>query len=241
MQIHQLSVSVDSKPILDNISLNLEFGTTHALMGPNGSGKSTLSYAIAGHPDYRIENGSLSLNGQDILTMSPWQRAQIGIFLTFQNPISLPGVTVFSFIKEAYRSLRGSDFDMIAFEEELFAAMDKVGLPRSYLYRSHNEGFSGGEKKRLEVVQILVLKPRVLILDEIDSGLDVDALMQVAGAINDYKKEQPDLSILIITHYQRILRYIKPNYVHILRNGSIMQSGTEELAIAIDQKGYDAI
>src|SRR5690606_28526976 len=159
-------------------------------------------------PFYQVESGSLLLNGNQVLAMSPWQRAQAGIFLTFQNPICLPGVTVFAFIKEAYRSLYGNDFDIAAFEQELVLATDQVGLPRSYLYRSHNEGFSGGEKKRLEIVQLLVLKPKVVILDEIDSGLDIDALIQVADAINNYKKQQPMLSLLIITHYQRILQYI---------------------------------
>ncbi len=238
LQIKNLSIVVEQKTIIKNLSLDIAPGTVHALMGPNGSGKSTLAYALMGHPRYEITSGSVLLNNHDLLAMPVDKRAQAGLFLVFQYPHALPGVTVFSFIKEAYDAIH-VPIDVPAFELMLKKAMDTLQIDFSFAYRYLNDGFSGGEKKRFEILQMLILKPTMAIIDEVDSGLDVDALKLVAQGINAVKKSNPVMSIILITHYQRILEHLVPDFVHILCEGQLVQSGDASLVTAIEKKGYD--
>ncbi len=227
--------------IIKDFTLTLEKGKTHAIMGPNGSGKSTLSKIIAGDEDYEITNGSIHLNGQDVLDMDATQRALSGIFLAFQYPVEIPGVNNAEFLRMAYNAkqkhLGKTEADPLEFNSILMEKVNELNIPEEFLDRELNFGFSGGEKKRNEILQLAVLNPEVAILDETDSGLDIDALKQVSEAINKLKSK--DNTFLLITHYQRLLDYIEPDYVHIMIDGKIVQTGDKELAKELDTKGYD--
>ncbi len=237
-KITDLSVSIDQKPVLKSINLEIKPGEIHALMGPNGSGKSTLASTILGHPGYRITHGSIQLNDQDITGLSIDKRAHAGIFLAFQNPLEIPGVTVFNFLKEAHYAITKKAVAMKEFQQILFEQMDILSIDHAFAYRDLNAGFSGGEKKRLELLQLLVLKPHFAILDEIDSGLDVDAIKIVAAGLQAARLANPRMSLLIITHYPRLFTTIEPDVVHIIHNGTLIQQGPASLAHTIEQRGY---
>ncbi len=227
--------------IIKDFSLNLEKGKVHAIMGPNGSGKSTLSKLIAGDENYEVTSGSIQLNGDDVLDMDATQRALAGIFLAFQYPVEIPGVNNAEFLRMAYNAkqkhLGNIEVDPIEFNTILMKKIEQLNIPEEFLERELNFGFSGGEKKRNEILQLAVLNPKVAILDETDSGLDIDALKQVSEAINTLKNN--DNTFLLITHYQRLLDYIEPDYVHIMIDGKIVQTGDKNLAKELDTKGYD--
>ncbi len=237
LEIRDLSVAVDDKKILDGVNLDLDKGRTLALMGPNGSGKSTLAYAIAGHPAYEVLGGTISFEGTDITEMPADERARAGVFLAMQYPVEVPGVSFTNFLRTAVNAVRTEDVPVRVFMQELKAEMAELGVDEAFLKRNVNEGFSGGEKKRFEILQASLLKPRLAVLDETDSGLDVDALKVVSEGVN--RLTGPDLGILIITHYTRILRYIKPDEVHVMMNGRVVHSGGPELADELEAKGYE--
>lgn len=243
LTIRNLHVSVDDTPILKGINLQINKGEMHAIMGPNGSGKSTLSNVIAGKEDYQVTEGSIEFEGVNILELAPEERAHLGIFLSFQYPVEIPGVSVTNFIKTAInenRKARGLDpmpaKEMLKLMRE---RMELLSMDKSFLSRSLNEGFSGGEKKRNEIFQLAMLQPKLAILDETDSGLDIDALRIVANGVN--KLRTSENAFLVITHYQRLLDYIVPDYVHVLYKGRIVKTGTKELALELEEKGYDWI
>jgi Fe-S cluster assembly ATP-binding protein len=240
LQIKNLHASVDDKPILKGINLNINRGEVHAIMGPNGSGKSTLANILAGRDNYTVTEGEILFEGMNLLEMTPEQRAHLGIFLAFQYPVEIPGVNNIYLLKaalNAVRKARGqSEIDAMDFLSLVKEKMQQVDMDQEFLYRSVNEGFSGGEKKRNEILQMSLLEPKLAILDETDSGLDVDALKIVAKGVNSYRSA--DRSIIMITHYQRLLDYITPDYVHILSQGKIVKSGTRQLAVEIEQQGY---
>ena len=243
LTVNELHASVEEKEILKGINLQVNPGEVHAIMGPNGSGKSTLSTVIAGHEDYEVEKGNILFNGEDLAELNAEERAHKGIFLSFQYPVEIPGVTVTNFIKTAINSSRKAQGleDMPA-NEMLKKIREKAALleiDSKFLSRSLNEGFSGGEKKRNEIFQLAMLEPKLAILDETDSGLDIDALKIVANGVNKLKSK--DNAVVVITHYQRLLDYIVPDYVHVLYNGRIVKSGTKELAHELEAKGYDWI
>jgi len=241
LEIRGLQVVVNTengqKEILKGVDLTVNSGETHAIMGPNGSGKSTLAYSIAGHPKYEITGGSVHLDGQDILEMSVDERAKAGLFLAMQYPVEVPGVSVSNFLRTAATALRGEAPNVRKWVGEVKDAMAALKMDPAFAERSVNEGFSGGEKKRHEIMQLELLKPRIAILDETDSGLDIDALRIVSEGVNALSG--PDLGVLVITHYQRLLNYIKPQYVHIMMNGVIVESGGPELALQLEEHGYD--
>jgi len=247
--IKELHVAVEGREILTGVNLAVHQGETHALMGPNGSGKSTLASALMGHPNYEVTSGEVLLDGKNILEMSPDERAKEGLFLAFQYPMSIPGVSVANFLRLAYGAVSKPDeVDPEPYRKRLSARefrqllRDKLGLLKmdeSMLSRYLNEGFSGGEKKRAEILQMAVLQPRFAVLDETDSGLDIDALRVVADGVN--AQRNGELGVLLITHYQRLLNYIKPNYVHVLVNGRIVKEGGPELALELEEKGYEQI
>lgn len=241
LEIENLTVSIDGKPILKNLSLTLPKGELHAIMGPNGTGKSTLAKALAGHEDYKIDSGSATMDGKNILAMAVDERSREGLFLAFQYPIEIPGVTIANFIRAALnsRQAKGEDIDAVAYYKDLYAEMERLGIDRKFTSRSVNEGFSGGEKKRCEILQMAMLKPDYCILDETDSGLDVDALKIVADGVNHMRSE--DRGMLVITHYQRLLNYIVPDRVHIMWDGRIVKSGDKSLALEVEERGYDWI
>ncbi len=243
LEIRNLHADVNGIEILKGIDLSIKAGEVHVIMGPNGSGKSTLARLLAGHPDYTATSGSVLYQGKDLLAMPPEERAKTGLFLGFQYPVSIPGVTNSLFLKTAYnaqRQHRGQEeMDAMEFQILLKEKLKVVEMDPSYLTRAVNEGFSGGEKKRNEILQMAVLEPKLAILDETDSGLDIDALRVVAGGIN--KLRRPDNAILLITHYERILRYIAPDHVHVLLSGRIAESGGRELAGQLEARGYDWI
>lgn len=239
IEIQNLSVLVDNKKILDNLNLKINEGEIHAIMGPNGVGKSTLSKIIMGYPNYNIESGDILVNSNSILKLEINERSKLGIFLVYQNPISIEGVLNRELIKA---SLDANDISYKSFYEyvlELDKNIQKLNMQKDMAHRSFNVGFSGGEKKKNEILQLLMLKPKFIILDELDSGLDVDSLKVVCDAINDYLKENPTTSVLIITHYTRILEYIRPNYVHVLKDGNVIKSGDYNLAKLIEKDGYN--
>lgn len=243
LQIKDLHASVDEKDILKGINLEVKAGEVHAIMGPNGSGKSTLASVVAGKDEFEVTKGDVLLNGEDIAELDPEERAHRGIFLSFQYPVEIPGVTVTNFIKTAInetRKAKGQD-DMPASEmlKKIKEKAELLEIDRKFLSRSLNEGFSGGEKKRNEIFQMAMMEPKLAILDETDSGLDIDALKVVANGVNKLKSE--DNAVIVITHYQRLLDYIVPDYVHVLMNGRIVKSGTKELAYELEEKGYDWI
>ena len=243
IKINNLQARVEDKEILKGINLEINPGEIHAFMGPNGSGKSTLSSVIAGREDYEVTGGSIDFEGEDLMDLDPEERAHKGIFLSFQYPVEIPGVTVSNFIKTAINeSRKGRGEEPMEAREMLAKMREKTALlemDKSYLSRSLNEGFSGGEKKRNEIFQMAMLEPKLAILDETDSGLDIDALRIVAGGVN--KLRTADNAVVVITHYQRLLDYIKPDFVHVLFNGRIVKSGGPELAHELEEKGYDWI
>ena len=235
MEIKDLRVAVDGKEVVHGVSLRIPQGRVVALMGPNGSGKSSLVNAVMGHPRYVITSGQIVLNDKDITHIPPHEKARNGIFLSFQNPPSLPGVTVSSFLRNAFSALTGHVFPVIPFQEMLEAEMEKLGIDTKMAGRHVNERFSGGEKKRLEALQLVLFKPQFALLDETDAGLDVDALRVVAETI---KRVSEKMGILLITHYTRILEYLTPDEVHVLQEGIITRSGGKELADEIEKSGY---
>jgi Fe-S cluster assembly ATP-binding protein len=239
--IDNLSVALSDKLVLEHITLSLKSGELHVLMGPNGSGKSTLAYVLMGHPAYTVTAGALYINNQNIVDLEVEKRARSGLFLIPQYPQEVPGVQVFTFLKEAHRMLTGQDIGVPLFKDLVYQAFDKVELDHSFAYRNVHAGFSGGEKKRLELAQLLLFNPTVAILDEIDSGLDVDALKLAAHAIRYAQAVNPAMTILLITHYTRILAYLEPAAVSVMHKGTIVASGDKQLAYQIDQKGYDGV
>jgi Fe-S cluster assembly ATP-binding protein len=242
LEIRDLHVSVETedgpKEILKGVDLAINAGEIHAIMGPNGSGKSTLAYSIAGHPKYQITSGSVTLNGDDVLAMSVDERARAGLFLAMQYPVEVPGVSVANFLRTAKTAVSGEAPKLRTWVKDVNEAMDRVRMDREFSQRNVNEGFSGGEKKRHEILQLELLDPKVAILDETDSGLDVDALKIVSEGVNRFA-ERGDKGILLITHYTRILRYITPDHVHVFVNGRIAEEGDAELASRLEDEGYD--
>ncbi len=240
LQIKNLHVEIDGKKILNGLDLTINPGEVHAIMGPNGAGKSTLSYVLAGREDYEVTEGEILLNGENILEMEPEQRAAAGLFLAFQYPVEIPGVQMTNFLKTAMNSIRKQrgekEIDALDFLKVLKARQKELGISDEMLKRAVNVGFSGGEKKRNEVLQMAMLEPTMCVLDETDSGLDIDALRIVADGVN--KLRSADRSFLVITHYQRLLDYIVPDYVHVLAKGKIVKSGGKELALELEASGY---
>ncbi len=243
LEIRNLQVSVklpegELKPILAGVDLTVKSGETHAIMGPNGSGKSTLAYSIAGHPKYQITGGSVTLDGQNVLDMTVDERARAGLFLAMQYPVEVPGVSVANFLRTAKTAIDGEAPKLRTWAGELRGAMEKLQMDPAFAQRNVNEGFSGGEKKRHEIMQLELLKPKMAILDETDSGLDIDALRVVSEGVNRVR-ETGDAGLLLITHYTRILRYIKPDFVHVFVAGKIVQEGGPELAEQLEAEGYE--
>lgn len=241
LSITNLHAAIDGNPILKGLSLEIPAGEVHAIMGPNGSGKSTLSKVVAGHEDYEVTEGSVTMNGEDLLEMEIDERSRAGLFLAFQYPAVVPGVTMANFIRAALQARlpKGEELDAVSYYKQLYEKMNQLGIDRQFTSRSVNEGFSGGEKKRNEVLQMMMLEPDYCLMDETDSGLDIDALKVVADGVNSMRS--PDRGFLVITHYQRLLDYIEPDHVHILADGQIVRSGTKELARELEKKGYDLL
>jgi Fe-S cluster assembly ATP-binding protein len=238
-EIKDLHVTVEGKKILHGLTLSVGAGEIHAIMGPNGSGKSTLSYAVLGHPRYTVESGDILLQGESLLSLKPNERAVKGLFLGFQYPVSVPGVSIVNFLRTAMKNRRGHDISLKDFRKELKENMKVLKMDAAFANRYLNEGFSGGEKKRLEILQMALLQPAMAILDETDSGLDIDALRIVSDGIN--RLAATTRGILLITHYQRLLDYVKPQFVHVLSGGKIVRSGGPELALELESKGYEWI
>ncbi|RSM72115.1 Fe-S cluster assembly ATPase SufC [Actinoplanes sp. ATCC 53533] len=243
LEIRDLQVSVklpegELKPILAGVDLTVRAGETHAIMGPNGSGKSTLAYSIAGHPKYQITGGTVTLDGDDVLAMTVDERARAGLFLAMQYPVEVPGVSVANFLRTAKTAIDGQAPKLRTWAGELRGAMEKLQMDPAFAQRNVNEGFSGGEKKRHEIMQLELLKPKIAILDETDSGLDIDALRVVSEGVNRVR-ESGEAGLLLITHYTRILRYIKPDFVHVFVAGKIVQEGGPELAEQLEAEGYE--
>ncbi len=235
--VDELRVSVEGKAILNGLTLTVSAGEVHALMGPNGSGKSTLSFCLMGHPKYVVTSGKIFYKGEDLLAFPPNERAKRGIFLAFQYPTAIPGVTIANFLRAALRGLRGADVPIKEFRQTVKTRLKALGIPDAFMNRYVNDGFSGGEKKRLEILQMAVFAPALAVLDETDSGLDIDALKTVAAGINALRS--PQRGILLITHYQRLLNYITPDAVHVLVDGRVVRSGGAELALELESKGYE--
>jgi Fe-S cluster assembly ATP-binding protein len=251
LEIRDLRVKIEGeeKEILKGINLTVEAGKIHAIMGPNGSGKSTLAYTIAGHPRYEVTGGEVIYKGENVLELEPDERSKLGVFLAFQYPVSIAGVSVANFLRaavNAHRAEEGKDSRATAipvaqFRKRLQEQMKLLEMAPDFARRYLNEGFSGGEKKRLEILQMAMLEPSMAIMDETDSGLDIDALRIVANGVNTVKSQNPAMGVLVITHYQRLLNYIKPDYVHVLMDGQIVREGGPELALELEEKGYDFI
>jgi Fe-S cluster assembly ATP-binding protein len=237
--IENLHVTVEGKPILKGVNLRVNRGEIHALMGRNGAGKSTLTHALMGNPNYVITQGNITLEGKDLTAMAPDERARAGLFLAFQYPTAIPGVSVVNFLRAALKGIRGQDVPIKEFRLQLMEKMAALKMEKSFASRYVNDGFSGGEKKRLEILQLAMLQPRFCLLDETDSGLDIDALKTVSAGINDYMNAEH--GILMVTHYQRILDYVQPHYVHVMVDGAIAQTGGPELAHRLEAEGYDWI
>jgi Fe-S cluster assembly ATP-binding protein len=241
LEIKNLHASVEGTEILHGVDLSVKPGEIHAIMGPNGSGKSTLAQVLAGHPAYEVTQGSATYEGNDLLDLSPEERAQAGVFMAFQYPVEIKGITNAYFLRSALNAIRKAqglpEYDPIDFLDILEEKLKVIGWEDTFLNRNVNEGFSGGEKKRNEIMQLAVLEPKLAILDETDSGLDIDALKTVADAVN--KLRSPDRATVIVTHYQRLLNYIVPDFVHVLVDGKIVRSGGKALALELEEKGYD--
>jgi Fe-S cluster assembly ATP-binding protein len=241
LEIKNLHASVEGTEILHGVDLSVGTGEVHAIMGPNGSGKSTLAQVLAGHPAFEVTSGTVLYDGKDLLAMAPEARAQAGVFMAFQYPVEIRGITNAYFLRSAVNAIRKAqglvEYDPIDFLDVLQEKLATIGWDDSLMNRAVNEGFSGGEKKRNEILQLAVLEPRLAILDETDSGLDIDALKTVADAVN--KLRSPERSMVVVTHYQRLLNYIIPDYVHVLADGRIVRSGGKELALELEEKGYD--
>ena len=237
--IQDLHVAIGEKEIVKGLSLTVNRGEVHAIMGPNGTGKSTLAKVVAGHPDYRVTAGDIQLNGRSILEMEADERARAGIFLAFQYPSEIPGVSIANFLRAAQqaRMAEGEELDASAYYKRLYSKMDMLKIDRKFTSRSVNDGFSGGEKKRCEILQMAMLEPSFALMDETDSGLDIDALRIVAEGVNALRG--PAIGILMITHYQRLLNYIVPDFVHVMYDGRIVKSGDKDLALELEAKGYD--
>jgi Fe-S cluster assembly ATP-binding protein len=239
LEIKDLRAEIAGKEILRGLSLHINEGEVHAIMGPNGSGKSTLANVLMGHPGYRVTGGEVLFRGQSILGMAPDERARLGLFLAFQYPVAIPGVTLVNFLRQAVNAKRGVDVPIREFREHLFKQMKMLDVNQDFARRYVNDGFSGGEKKRAEMLQMAVLEPAMAVLDETDSGLDIDALRTVAEGVNTIM--HPGMGLLLITHYQRLLNYIKPQFVHVLIGGRIVKSGGPELALQLEETGYDEL
>jgi Fe-S cluster assembly ATP-binding protein len=237
LSVEDLHVTVEGKAILKGLTLTVGAGEVHALMGPNGSGKSTFSFCLMGHPKYVVSAGRIVYQGQDLSGLSADARAKRGLFLAFQYPTAIPGVTIANFLRAALRGVRGADVPVKEFRQTVKTHLDTLGIPDAFMNRYVNDGFSGGEKKRLEILQMAVLSPVLAVLDETDSGLDIDALKTVANGINMLRT--PQRGILLITHYQRLLNYITPDRVHVMVDGRMVQSGGAELALELESKGYE--
>jgi Fe-S cluster assembly ATP-binding protein len=239
LEIKNLHVSIGDKEIVKGLTLTVQSGEVHAIMGPNGTGKSTLAKAIAGHPDYTITSGDVLLDGASILEKEADERARAGIFLAFQYPSEIPGVSIANFLRAALqaRMAEGEEIDASGYYKQLYREMDLLKIDRKFTARSVNEGFSGGEKKRCEILQMAMLRPKFSLMDETDSGLDIDALRIVADGVNHLRG--PELGVLMITHYQRLLSYIVPDFVHVMYDGRIVKSGDKSLALELEAKGYD--
>ena len=241
LKIDNIHANAGDKELLKGISLTVNAGEVHAIMGPNGSGKSTLAQVIAGHPGFQVTSGTITYSGADLLDMDPEERAQQGVFLAFQYPVEIPGVTNAYFLRSAYNEIKKArgeeEMDPMDFLDLMDKKLKLVDMDPAMLHRSVNAGFSGGEKKRNEILQMAVLEPKLAILDETDSGLDIDALRVVAGGVNALKR--PDNATIVVTHYQRLLNYIVPDFVHVLAGGKIVKSGGKELALELEAKGYD--
>lgn len=240
LSIKQLNVSINEQPILKGINLDVKPGEVHAIMGPNGSGKSTLSKVLAGHPAYEVQSGEIDYLGKSLLPLEPEERAQQGIFMSFQYPVEIPGVTNINFLKASVNAVRKGQgknpMDAIEFLTYIREKCQLLGMDESFLYRSINEGFSGGEKKRNEILQMAALNPKLAVLDETDSGLDIDALRVISEGVNAMRGE--NRAIILVTHYQRLLNYIEPDHIHVLANGRIIKSGDKSLALKLEEKGY---
>ena len=241
LEVIDLCVSVDGKPLLKGVNLKVKEGEIHAIMGPNGAGKSTLSKVIAGHPSYEVTGGDILFNGESLLGLDPEKRAHLGLFMSFQYPVEIPGVSNEEFLQTSYNSIqkaRGKEeLSKEVFDQLLNEKMKLIDIKAEFKERNLNEGFSGGEKKRNEILQMAVLDPKLAILDETDSGLDIDAMRTVAGGVNSLMN--PKRGLILITHYQRLLDYIKPDFVHVMLDGKIVQSGGKELALELEHRGYD--
>ncbi len=232
-------IAEDGTEILKGVNLEMAEGEIHAIMGPNGSGKSTLSKVISGHPAYEVTEGEILFRGRSILDMQPDERARAGVFLAFQYPVEIPGVSVANFMRTALSAKRGEEVDVFDFAEELEERMGMLEMDVAFAQRSVNDGFSGGEKKRNEILQLAMLEPTLAVMDETDSGLDIDALKIVTAGINKIKAERAEMAVLLITHYQRMLNYITPDRVHVMVAGRIIRSGGAELALELEERGYD--
>ena len=241
LEIQNLHIAIGDKPIVKGLSLTIRSGEVHAIMGPNGTGKSTLAKAIAGHPDYTITGGDVLLDGKSVLAMETDERARSGLFLAFQYPSDIPGVSIANFLRAALqaRLAEGEEIDASAYYKRLYAKMDLLKIDRKFTSRAVNEGFSGGEKKRCEILQMAMLEPKFALMDETDSGLDIDALRIVAEGVNAQRGSAVSPGILLITHYQRLLDYIIPDHVHVMWDGRIVKSGDKSLALELEAKGYD--
>ena len=241
LEIKDLHISIGDKPIVKGFTLTIKQGEVHAIMGPNGTGKSTLAKAIAGHPDYTITRGDVLLDGKSVLAMEPDERARAGLFLAFQYPSEIPGVSIANFLRAAVqaRMAEGEELDASGYYKRLYSKMDLLKIDRKFTSRSVNEGFSGGEKKRCEILQMAMLEPKIALMDETDSGLDIDALRIVAEGVNAQRNGPSAPGIMLITHYQRLLDYIVPDFVHVMHDGRIVKSGDKNLALELEDKGYD--
>ncbi len=241
-EIKDLNVAVEGKHVLKGVNLIVKKGEVHALMGRNGTGKTTLSYTLMGHPKYEVLSGKILLNGEDITHLSPEERARKRLFLAFQYPVAIPGVSVASFLRASMKSVRGSELQPSQFRNIIKEELKKLNVPESFMTRSLNEGFSGGEKKRLETLQLRLLQPKMAILDETDSGLDIDALRIVSENLENYRSVEQggaERGMLVITHYQRMLNYVKPDVVHVFGSGKILLTGGADLALKLENQGYD--